>query len=135
MSDRTASSAAAGEISPTDYERIGGAAAVTMVVNRFYYLVLADPELAPFFDDVDVARVKRHQVLLISQILGGPVEYGGPDLRSAHSGMDIADGHFDRVATHLVSVLSDAGVPEDIIGRVRSTLVAVEPDIVSVPTG
>ena len=109
--------------SPSDYERIGGAGAVSMVVDRFYELVLGDPALAPFFEGTDVARVKRHQVLLISQILGGPAQYTGPDLRSAHAGLRIGQADFDRVATHLVSVLEDAGVDPDIVARVVETWV------------
>ena len=57
----------------TYYERVGGNAAVTGVVDQFYDRVLADPELVAYFDGVDVGHVKRHQVLLISSVLRGPV--------------------------------------------------------------
>ena len=39
----------------TDYERIGGAPAVSAVVNRFYEAVLADPALAPYFTGVEMS--------------------------------------------------------------------------------
>ena len=133
MGQPTESSAVMAENLPSDYERIGGAGAVSMVVDRFYELVLGDPELAPFFEGTDVARVKRHQVLLISQILGGPVRYTGPDLRSAHAGLRIGQADFDRVATHLVSVLDDVGVDPDIVARVVEILGGVRPDIVTIP--
>ena len=38
----------------SDYERIGGGPAVSSVVTRFYDLVLADPQVAPFFTGVDI---------------------------------------------------------------------------------
>ena len=32
-----------------------------------------------------MVRLKRHQVALVSQVMGGPVAYEGRDLRAAHS--------------------------------------------------
>jgi hemoglobin len=115
----------------SDYQRVGGADAVTKVVQLFYERVLADPELADYFTDVDMGRLKRHQVLLISQVLGGPAGYDGRDLRDAHAGMQITSDHYARVFGHLVAVLHDAGVDAEIIGRVGSELAGAERDIVS----
>ena len=53
----------AGDTPASHYDRLGGAPTIREAVERFYTLVLADPDLAPFFTDVDVAQVKRHQVL------------------------------------------------------------------------
>jgi hemoglobin len=119
----------------SDYERIGGNAAVSAVVTRFYELVLADPQLAPFFESVDMPRLKRHQVLLISQVLGGPAEYGGRELREAHAGMRITSAHFEAVVTHLVTALEEAGVESDVIKRVGVALGATQEDIVTAPMG
>lgn len=117
--------------SRSDYERVGGGPAVAQVVDSFYRRVLADPALAPFFAGIDMARLRRHQVLLISQVLGGPAEYDGRELRAAHEPLGISDGDFDRVVAHLVTALRDAGVPDDIIGRVGATLGATRGDVVS----
>lgn len=114
-----------------DYERIGGGRAVAGVVDHFYELVLSDPDLSPFFVDVDMARLKRHQVLLISQALGGPAAYDGRDLGAAHAGMAITEDHFGRVVNHLVAALTDAGVEPEIIERVGATLGASKADIVT----
>jgi len=114
----------------SDYQRIGGGRAVSAVVDRFYESVLADPQLAPFFVDTDLNRLKRHQVLLISQVMGGPADYDGQSLREAHSGMDINSAHFGRVVTHLVAALQEASVPDDVIGRLGAQLGEAEKDVV-----
>src|SRR5262249_22986439 len=114
----------------SDYQRIGGGRAVSAVVDRFYDSVLADPQLAPFFVDTDLNRLKRHQVLLISQVMGGPADYDGQSLREAHSGMDINSDHFGRVVTHLVAALQEASVPDDVIGRLGAQLGEAEKDVV-----
>lgn len=115
----------------SDYDRIGGAPAVSAVVHRFYELILADAQLAPFFASVDMARLKRHQVLLISQVMGGPADYAGRELQQAHAGLDISSADFERVVTHLVAALQEAGVGPDIIGRVGAALAGTEKDVVT----
>jgi hemoglobin len=75
------------------YDRVGGQPAIREVVEQFYARVLADEELAPYFVDADVTQVKRHQVLLLSQVLGGPAEYDGRDLGEAHRGLGITSDH------------------------------------------
>ena len=83
MSDQTIGAAV------SDYDTIGGGPAVSAVVNDFYVRVLGDPQLAPYFEEVDMARLKRHQVLLVSQVLAGPDSYGGRPLAEAHEGLGI----------------------------------------------
>ncbi len=115
----------------SDYEQIGGAAAVRAVVDRFYELLLGDERLTSYFEGVDLPRLKRHQVLLISQVLGGPAAYDGRELREAHDGMGIDREAFALVVTYLVQALQEAGVPDDVIGRVGQTLAATEDDVVA----
>lgn len=114
----------------SDYELVGGAPAITAVVDRFYELVLADDRLRGFFDGVEMVRLKRHQVALVSQVMGGPVVYAGRDLRAAHAGMGISHEDFAAVAAHLVAALTDAGVESAIIDRVLAAIAGTEPDIV-----
>lgn len=119
----------------SDYDRIGGGPAVSRVVERFYELVLADADLAPFFVGVDMSGLKRHQALLISQVLGGPAEFTGRELRVAHEHLPITAEHFGAVVAHLVTALTEAGVPPEVIARVGAALGATEKDIVTKPVG
>jgi hemoglobin len=114
----------------SDYDVIGGGPAVSAVVNDFYVRVLGDPQLAPYFEDVDIARLKRHQVLLVTKVLGGPDNYTGRSLEEAHDGLGITQDEFQAVVGHLSGAMKDAGVPDDIIGRAGAAVVATEPDIV-----
>jgi len=120
--------------SVSDYERVGGAPTIRLVVDRFYDLVLADDELAGYFIGMDVARIKRHQVLLLSQVLGGPVSYDGRDLAEAHRHLEVSSAHYDRVAQYLTGLLWKLDVDTDIIFRVADTLAAVRDQIVAPAT-
>jgi hemoglobin len=124
MSDQTTGAAV------SDYDAIGGGPAVSAVVNDFYERVLGDSQLAPYFEGVDMARLKRHQVLLVTQVLGGPDGYGGRPLDEAHEGLGIDHDDFAAVAGHLTGAMSDAGVPEDIVMRAIAVVASTEPDIV-----
>jgi hemoglobin len=121
------------EPAPTgsDYAAIGGAETIRNVVDRFYALVLGDPELAGYFVMVDLARLKRHQVLLLAHLLGGPDGYDGRDLAAAHAGLWIGDQHFRKVGEHLGRAMSDAGVGERVTAAIAATLETVRDKIVT----
>jgi hemoglobin len=110
VSDEPAVSANGQSATPSLYDSIGGADALRLAVDRFYTAVLADPQLAPYFEGKDVPSIKRHQVLLLTTILGGPQPYEGRDLGEAHAGLDITGADYDRTVAHLVTVLTDLGV-------------------------
>ena len=119
----------------SDYERIGGGPAVKAVVDRFYELILADDRLVGFFEGTDLSTLKRHQVLLISQVLGGPASYDGRDLREAHADLDISLDDYLNVVSHLVQAMVEARVPPEIIQRVGETLAETQRDVVTSPAG
>lgn len=118
---------------PSDYDAVGGGPAIAAVVDRFYQLVIGDEQLSGYFEGIEMVRLKRHQVALVSQVMGGPVEYEGRELRAAHAGMGISEEDFGAVAGHLVTSLTEAGVPAEIIDRVVTTIAGTAPDIVETP--
>lgn len=124
------------DASPTPashYDRVGGKPAIREVVEQFYARVLDDDELAPYFTDADVSEVKRHQVLLLSQVLGGPAEYDGRELGAAHRGLGITSDHYDKVVGHLVAVLTDLGADDELLAAAGGVLAGVKADIVENP--
>ena len=114
------------------YERLGGGSAIRSVVDRFYELVLVDPVLRPFFAGVDLARLRRHQALFISQVAGGPADYDGREMVVAHAGRGIDDDAFDRVATHLAESLREHGVRPAEIDEVVAAVGGLRGEVVEV---
>jgi hemoglobin len=115
------------------YDSIGGAASVQAAVDDFYVRVLADPQLAPFFEGIDMRNLKTHQRAFIAAAIGGSEIYAGRDMAAAHAGLDIADGDFDAVVGHLVDTLAGLGVPGETIGQIGAALAPLRADIVTVP--
>ena len=118
---------------PSYYERIGGAEAIKIAVEKFYNAVLGDAQLAPYFNDVDLVRLKRHQAAMLTTVFGGPNAYDGRELGAAHAGMGITAEHYDLVCRHLVTVLQDLDVPQDAIAHAGGGLAAVKAQIVESP--
>jgi hemoglobin len=116
------------------YDSIGGAAAVRAAVDDFYDRVLADAELAPFFEDTDMQRLKAHQRSFIAAAIGGPEVFAGRDMASAHAGLGVTDAQFDAVVSHLVDTLAGLRVPADIIGQIGAALTPLRASIVAAPT-
>ena len=105
------------------YDDIGGAPAVRAALDAFYPRVLADTKLSPFFEGVDIDRLKRIQEGFFAMALGGPNAYVGRSLPDAHEmprrrGMD--DDSFDHFLGVFKGVLVDLGVPDAKIGELLS---------------
>jgi hemoglobin len=115
------------------YESIGGAGAVQAAVDDFYARLLGDPQLAPFFAGVDLQRLKSHQRAFLAAALGGAQLYQGRDMAAAHAGLEISDGDFDAVVTHLVATLTGLGVPQETIGQIGGLLAPLRGEVVTVP--
>ena len=112
------------------YADIGGSEAVESVVTEFYDRVLDDPLLEPYFEGYDMATLYAHQVQFISAVAGGPVEYTGADMQSAHEGMGITEEAYSHVAGHLADALRVNNVAEPYVEHVMEEVGALEDDIV-----
>lgn len=97
-------------MSDTLYDRLGGEDAIGAVVDEFYDRVIADEQVAHYFDDVDMQKQRVHQTKFISSVAGGPVEYTGEEMEAVHDGMGIDDNDFNAIATHLDAALTEFDV-------------------------
>jgi hemoglobin len=113
------------------YQTLGREQGVRAAVDDFYRRVLADPQLASYFDGVDMARLRGHQARLLVQVTGGPAGYRGRDLAAAHEALGITPADFERVVEHLATTLADLGVDEGTVGQVGTALAAYRDDIVT----
>jgi hemoglobin len=117
---------------------IGGASAVTAVVDEFYRRLLDDPATAPYFQQMlatdSLSALKRHQVLMLIKVLGGPDRYSGRDLGSAHAGLHITDDVYRRVSLHLLTVMHEFKVPMDILSAADQILRSVHNLVVTDPS-
>lgn len=112
------------------FDSIGGSPAVSAAVDLFYDKVLADPVLAPYFTQTDMARQKTHMRAFLAVALGGPSIYAGRDMAAAHAGRGITNEAFDHVVMHLVATLTELGVPAQTIEAIGGSLAPLRSDVV-----
>jgi hemoglobin len=114
------------------FDRIGGAPAVNAAAELFYRKVLSDPKLSGYFDDVDMDGQVAKQAAFLTVALGGPNNYTGRDLRTAHAPLQgLTDEHVDLVIGHLAATLAELGVAQDDIAAAGAIANSVRDDVLN----
>ena len=122
------------------YDRLGGGAAITSVVDDFVARCAADARINSKFARTDVPRLKAMLVEQVSAATGGPGQYTGRTMAETHRGMQVTAGEFDALVADLVATLNRFGVPDaaqaellGILGPLRSDIVEVESSATGTP--
>ena len=124
----------------TLFDRLGGSAAITAVVDDFVARCAADDRINQKFARTDVARLKSMLVDQVTMASGGRATYTGRSMADTHRGMGVTAGEFDALVGDLVATLNQFNVPAaqqdellGILGPLRSDIVEVESDATGTP--
>jgi hemoglobin len=109
------------------YERVGGEAGVSRLIDIFYQRVLADPELSPFFAQIPMEKLRRMQVEFFTSALDGALQYSGRPLAHVHQGHGITKAHLRRFTEHLLATLETLTLSRQDIQSIY-TRIALEAD-------
>lgn len=112
------------------YDRLGGLNAIKVVVDDFVALVAADKRINGRFANTDVPKLKQRLVEQVCQGTGGPCQYQGKDMVSAHKGMNITDAEFGALVEDLVQALDKNKVPAKEKNELLGILGPMKPAIV-----
>lgn len=113
------------------YEVLGREHGIRTAVDEFYRRVLGDRTLQHYFAGVNIPHLRRHQVMLLAAVTGGPNPYQGRDLGDAHRRLSIMPEHFDVVVRHLSDTLDHLGVATDVRNQITAVLGSHRNEIVS----
>ncbi len=102
------------------FERYGGFATVSRIVSAFYDEVLDRPELARYFDNIDMRRLIDHQTKFIASIMGGPASFTNEQLERVHAKMGIREQDYLAVVEILRQTLEDFELDESDIATICS---------------
>lgn len=106
---------------PSLYERMGGHAVVTAVVNDTIDRVATDPRTKRSFDGSNLRRIKQKLTELLCQLSGGGCTYTGDSMRDSHAEHQITQAEFYG----LVEILRDALRRHHVGLRERNELLAI----------
>lgn len=115
------------------YQRVGGTEAVKALVEELHERLLADNRLSHIFSQVkDLARLRSHTVKMLVAALGGPNNYAGRDMASAHFGYPISHTEFTIVLEHVVAAATKLGLSKDQISEILNILEPLRREIVQI---
>lgn len=108
----------------TLFEKLGGAEAVNLAVDKFYERVLQDDRIKDFFANVDMVKQRAHQKAFLTYAFGGTDKYDGRYMREAHKELveknGLNESHFEAVAEDLLETLKEMGVSEELRDEVAA---------------
>jgi hemoglobin len=121
----------------TLWDRLGGEAGVTRIVDDFFNAAVNDPKVdfsrhgkyKP--EAAEIVRMKREMVEQVSQATGGPLKYNGPDMKKVHKDMGITDAQFDATAGHIKKALEKNKVADPDVATVMAAVNSYRKEIVA----
>ena len=121
------------ETTKTLYDRLGGKAAITAVVDQFVTNVADDKRINARFSTTDIPRLKKNLVDQVCMASGGPCTYSGRDMTTTHAGMKITKADFNALVEDLVASLNKFKVSETEKKDLLGILGPMKKDIVEIP--
>ncbi len=95
------------------FERLGGTEGVTRIADEVVEAHLANPIIGKRFLDTDAAALKELVRDFVSAGTGGPAEYQGRDMQSAHRGLNLNERELVAAIDDILGVLDRNGIGED----------------------
>ena len=133
------------------FERLGGDAGLTKIVDDFLPRAMQDPRVnwarlgvrpggwvvhrkqaigwSP--SEENVAQLKAHLVQFFSLATGGPSKYEGRDMKSVHSSMRISNPEFDAAVGDLKAALDKLQIPNKEQKELLAIIESTRPEIVT----
>ncbi|MDA0206344.1 MAG: group 1 truncated hemoglobin [Acidobacteria bacterium] len=117
------------------YDRLGGQSAVAAVVGDLVDRILADTRVNGWFAHAGstpeaTAAYKATLADFVCQSTGGPCEYKGRDMTTAHEGRAVTSDAFGAVVDDLIATLAKFNVPQQEQDDLLQLLGGLKPAIV-----
>jgi hemoglobin len=112
------------------YDRLGGKPAINAVVDGFVAKVAADKRINGYFWNADVVNLKHMLFEQICAASGGPCQYSGKDMKTAHAGMNIKEAEFGALVEDLIGAMNDLHVGKGEQKELLTTLGSLKGDVV-----
>jgi len=115
------------------YGRLGGAEGVSRLVEDVIAAHLENPLVRPRFQHVkDLEYTKKMARDFFGAGSGGPEQYTGRDMRTAHQGMNISEQEYLAVMDDIMGVLDRHGIDDVTQKDVLAILYSLKDEIIRV---
>lgn len=114
------------------YQALGEKPGITRLMDDFVNRLVQDPRIGGHFKEVKPSALKESLTDQICQLSGGPCQYEGADMKSAHADMDINKGHFNALVEVLQTAMDAQGIPFAQQNRLLALLAPMHRDVITV---
>ncbi|GIX10245.1 group 1 truncated hemoglobin [Elioraea sp.] len=115
----------------TLFERLGGMAGITRIVDRMVELGLADPRIAEAFDNTNIDRLKGLIARQFCTLTGGPCAPRRRSMYAAHAHLGLTTFHFNALVEDLQQAMDEEGIPFHTQNRLLAILAPMHREIVT----
>lgn len=121
------------------YQRLGGHAAISAVINDFVDVLvkdpvqLANPTILKAFKKTNVPVLKEHLTDFVAMATGGPEKYTGRSNKAVHKNMGIGEKEWGAAVNDLVGVLNKYKVPQKEQDELIAVVATTKGDVVTRP--
>jgi hemoglobin len=113
------------------YNAFGGKPGLAALMDDFVARLVVDSRTKPFFEHADLDHLK---ILLTDQLCalsGGPCQYGGKDMKTAHEGMGVRTSHFNALVEVFQESMDARKIPFTVQNRMLALLAPMHRDIIT----
>lgn len=114
------------------YQAFGEKAGLVKLMDDFVPRLQADLRLAEAFKKANVENLKMQLVNQICQVSGGPCEYKGADMKTAHNSMDITKTDFNALVEVLQKSMDAQGISFSNQNQLLAKLAPMHRDVITV---
>ena len=114
------------------YKTFGEKPGLVKLVEDFHVRLLADPRTGPHFKPVNAKNIKEQLTDQFCNVTGGPCQYKGADMKSAHSNLDITKSDFNALVEVLQASMDAQGVGFAAQRQLLALLAPMHRDVITV---
>ncbi|CAM3746010.1 group I truncated hemoglobin [Paracidovorax anthurii] len=129
---RTAASLPAAAIPPGLYDALGRKEGIVRIMDRLVDAAFKDPRIGAIFKQTKPQALKESLTDQICVLTGGPCQYEGADMKSAHADLGIRKSDFNVLVELLQDAMNAEGVPFTQQSRLLALLAPMHRDIITV---
>ena len=114
------------------YERLGGEPGVRRIANDVLDKNSNNPIIGYHFRNIDMQKLKQLVFEFFSMGTGGPHNYAGRDMRTAHTGMNISEKEWVSATDDMLWALAKNGIAQEEKNEVIAILESQKGDVVGI---
>ncbi len=113
------------------YEAFGEQAGIRTLMDDFVQRLRADARIGDQFKETNLENLAKQLGDQLCQLSGGPCVYKGPDMKTAHSNMDVKRAHFNALVEVLQQTMDARGIPFTRQNQMLALLAPMHRDVVN----